>query len=634
MRAALLTALLLTTTALAAPPVASPLPPPLPSPQDQPYPGVIDLQVGVDPAHHVFDITETIPAPAGPLTLLYPRWIPGTHSPENNIAALAGLTLQAGQTELAWQRDTVDVSAFHVTNPTAGTITAHFQYLSPPTSQEGAVVLTDRIALLQFWHTVLYPAGYYVRDIPVRAHFNLPKDWNFGTALETDNTKAGVVTFKTVPLDVLIDSPIYAGRYFARFDLAPGGKIPVHLDAVADTPDDLAITPADLAAHRAMVTQEERNFASSHYDHFDLLFAVSDETQSGLEHHRSSENGVSATYFTEPDKAILPHTFLTPHEYAHSWDGKFRRPANLWSPDYNVVPERGSLLWVYEGQTQYWGEVIAARAGLQTAQQFHDYLASIGARYQAEAGRAWRPLQDTTNDPVINQRRPLAWRGYERAEDYYEEGALIWLDADTLIRSKTAGHASLTSFAQKFFGVEDGNYSELTYGFDDVTTTLNAVLPNDWASFLRARLDTHPATTLLDGITRAGWRVVFTDKESDLEKSIAARRHGASFAYSLGLSLNSKGVVQNVDWGGPAYQAGLSAGVTIAAVNGQVLEGPDLLAKAIKIAKADAAPIDLLIEDGKFYRTVRIDYHGGLRYPHLERIAGTPDFLAEIIKPL
>lgn len=614
---------------------AAPLPPPMPAPQDKPYPGTIGLHVSLDPAHHVFDITETLPVSPGPLILFYPRWIPGTHSPENNLSALAGLTITAGGAEIPWLRDTVDVSAFHLTVPQgAATLTVHFQYLSPPAAREGAVVMTDRIALLQFWHDVLYPAGYYVRNIPVQATLDLPENWQFGTALETDSTSGNQVRFKPVPLDVLIDSPIYAGRYFARWDLAPGATPPVHMDAVADAPEDLAITPPDLAAHRAMVAQEERNFASSHYNHFDILVAVSDETSSGLEHHRSSENGVDSTYFTDPAHAIWDHTNLMPHEYAHSWNGKFRRPADLWSPDYNVIPERGSLLWVYEGQTQYWGEVIAARAGLQTAAQFRDYLALVGASLQAQAGRDWRNLQDTTNDPILNERRPLAWPNYERGEDYYNEGAMMWLDADTLIRQKTAGHASLTSFAQKFFGVENGNYSELTYKFGDVTSTLNALYPMDWASFIRARLDSHPNAALLDGVTRAGWRLVFTDQPNALEKSTSARRHGSSFAYSLGLSLAQDGTVQTVAWGSSAYKAGLSQGVTIVAVNGEQLNGPDTLSAAIKSAKTGKDPIELLVRDGKHFRTARIDYHDGLRYPHLERIAGAPDLLADILAPL
>ena len=614
---------------------AAVLPPAVGAPRDVPYAGMIALRVTPDLDHHVFNVAETLPVRGGgPLTLLYPKWIPGTHSPEGAIAAMAGLTITADGAPVPWTRDTVNVYAFHVDVPAhAGSLKLSFQYLSPVTSREGAVVMTDRIALLQWWQEVLYPAGYYARGITVRPAFDLPAGWQYGSALEEQSRGGGTVTFKPVTLDVLVDSPLYAGLYFARWDLAPGAKTPVHMDAVADAPEDLAIKPEDLQAHRNVVTQSALNYASQHYDHFDFLVAMSDETSSGLEHHRSSENGVPTTYFTDPKKDIFSRTYLMPHEYSHSWDGKFRRPADLWSPDFNIVPERGSLLWVYEGQTQYWGEVIAARAGLQTAQQFRDYLASTGAELQAQAGRNWRDLQDTTNDPVINQRRPLSWRDWSRAEDYYMEGALMWLDADTLIREKTNNAASLTTFAQKFFGIDDGSYKEATYTFDDVVGTLNAVYPYDWAGFLRTRLDTHPNTALLDGIERSGWRLVFTDKESDLSKAGSALRKVHSFRFSLGLIAAGDGAVRAVSWGGPAYQAGLSAGVSIVAVNGTDFDA-DTLSDAIKKAQTTRAPIELLIHNGKHYRTVAIPYYDGLRYPHLERIAGVPDRLSDIIAPL
>jgi predicted metalloprotease with PDZ domain len=606
------------------------LPPAIPAPQDRPYPGTIALHVTPDVSHHVFNVAETLPvAGAGPMTLLFPKWIPGTHGPEGSIAAMAGLTITANGAPVAWVRDTVTIEAFHVVVPWGvSSLDLSFQYLSPPTNREGSVVLTDRIALVQWWNLVLYPAGYYARDLSVQASLALPAGWRFGSALESSGDTAN---FKPVPLDVLIDSPVYAGKYFARFDLAPGAKVPVHLDAVADAPEDLVMSPADLRAHSNVVTQASRNFASQHYNHFDFLVAVSDETSfSGLEHHRSSENGVESTYFTDPKKGMFWRTYLLPHEYSHSWDGKFRRPADLFSPDYNIIPERGSLLWMYEGQTEYWGEVISARAGLETAEQFRDFMALSAADLQAQAGRVWRNMQDTTNDPVINSRRPLAWRDWSRAEDYYNEGMLMWLDADTLIREKTGGHASLTNFAQNFFGIDDGDYGEVTYEFDDVVAALNRVYPYDWSAFLRARLDQHPNTALLDGITRAGWKLVFTDKNSGLGASAEAARKGKSFAYSLGLNLGADATLRSVAWGGPAYKAGLSEGVKLVAVNGLALDGADTLIDAVK-AKA---PVDLLVQDGKRFRTVHIDYSGGLRYPHLERIAGTPDRLADILAPL
>lgn len=615
--------------------VAAPLPPALPMPQDRHFPGTLTVSVTPDPAHHVFEVAETIPVAPGPLTLLYPKWIPGTHAPEGAIAALAGLRITADGRDIEWQRDTVDVYAFHLTVPAGVTrLALSFQYLSPPTAREGDVVLTGRIAILHWWQTVLYPAGYDGRDIQVAAALTLPAQWQFGTALPVGRRDGATSYFAPAPLDMLVDSPVYAGRYFARYDLAPQARVPVHLDVVADAPQDLAIKDPDLVAHRALVTQAARNFASQHYDHFDFLLSLSDEIGwRGLEHHRSSENGQDPDYFTDPAKSALWRDLL-PHEYTHSWDGKFRRPSDLFSPDFNAIPERGSLLWVYEGQTEYWGRVLTARAGLESPPQFRDFLALEAASLQASAGRGWRNVQDTTDDPVINERRPLAWPSWSRAEDYYMEGMLIWLDADTLIRQKTGNRKSLTDFAQAFFGAYDGSFAEYTYGFGDVVAALNAVMPCDWAGFLRQRLDSHPNTALLDGITRAGWRLMFTDSESELEKNAESVSKSHGFGWSLGLSLGQGGLVSSVRWDGPAFRAGLSRGVTIVAVNGVALDGAETLAAAITQARRTQAPITLLVRDGRQYRSVAIDYHGGLRYPHLEPIPGAPDLLGDILRPL
>jgi predicted metalloprotease with PDZ domain len=620
------------------PPVAaSALPPAVIPPRDTPYPGIIDLQVdATDLAHHVFTATETLPVTGpGPLTLLYPKWIPGTHSPTGPIAALAGLSITAGGKPVAWQRDTVDPYAFHLSVPDGvKSLTLEFQYLSPPSSREGDVLMSGRILILQWNQEILYPAGFYVRDIAVHPHVVLPAGWQFGTALTLQDRAGETANFAPVPMDVLLDSPLYAGRNFARFDLAPGANTQVHLDVVADEAEDLGITPAELQAHRNLVAQAAKNFASQHYDHFDFLLSLSDEiTWRGLEHHRSSENGQDRDYFTTPGRVLIWRDLL-PHEYTHSWDGKFRRPADLWSPDYTIIPERGSLLWVYEGQTEYWGQVLAARAGLTTPEQFRDLLALVASELQSSAGRDWRPLQDTTNDPVINERRPQAWPSWSLSENYYFEGLMIWLEADALIRQQTGNAKSLTSFAQQFFGIDNGNYSEVTYGFDDIVTGLNATTPYDWRSFLRRRLDSHPNTDLLDGLTRAGWRLVYTDTESSMQKSLDAERKGVDFANSAGFFLAENGTLQSVPWGSPAFRAGLSRGVKLLAVNGLAVDSPATLAEAITRAKSDAAPLKLLVLDGKYYRTVTIDVHTGLRYPHLERIPGTPDLLAAIITPL
>jgi predicted metalloprotease with PDZ domain len=466
----------------------------------------------------------------------------------------------------------------------------------------------------------------------VEASVRLPQGWQFGTALEPASTASGVTTFKPVPFETLIDSPMFAGRYFSRLDLDPGAAQPTHLDVVADRADLLEIKPEQLEAHRALVRQAYKLYGSHHYDHYDLLLAVTDHMSGiGLEHHRSSENATVPNYFVDWDR--LPDTrALLPHEFTHSWNGKFRRPADLWTPNYNV-PMRGSLLWVYEGQTQYWGFVLAARSGLHSKQQALDALASTAAAYDRRIGREWRALQDTTNDPVAALRRPLAWLSWERSEDYYSEGQLVWLDVDTLIRERSANRRSLDDFARTFFGMNDGSYVPVTYTFEDVVKALNAVEPYDWAAFLRARLDGHGPGAPLDGLARGGYKLVYTDTPSDYFRASEVRRQVTDLTYSLGMVLARDGRLTDVLWEGPAYKVGLVVGTQVVAVNGTAFDA-DRLKAAIRNAKqADAAPIELLVRNSDRYRTVRVDYHDGLHYPRLERDAATPARLDQIFAP-
>ncbi len=614
-----------------------PQPPPIVTPQDRPYPGQIELAVdATDLEHHVFHVTETVPVPSGEkLTLMFPKFIPGDHGPTGPLPDLAGLVIHVNGRAVSWVRDTVDVYAFHIAAPAGATsVQVRFDYLSPPEEKEGRVVTTPNMLDVQWNPEILYPAGYFTRDIPVHASVTLPTAWQYGTALETESAQGAQVTFKPVTVNVLLDSPLYAGRYFKRVDLDPHGAAPVHLDVVADRPGDLEISPEDLQAHRNLVQQAYRNFGSHHYNHYDFLLSLSDEMgDEGLEHHRSSENGVDRAYFTDIEKSA-PDRDLLPHEYTHSWNGKFRRPADLWSPDFNVLPERDSLLWVYEGQTQYWGQVLAARSGILKAEQVRDLIALEAAEMEATPGRTWRNLQDTTNDPLINLRRPQAWHSWSREEDYYLEGLLIWLDADTLIREKSNGAKSLSDFARVFFGVNDGSWVTDTYTFDDVVAALNSVQPYDWAGFLRSRLDGHGPGAPLDGLARGGWKLVFNDEISPMEKARQKARKGADFTWSLGLAVNEDGDVSSVYWGGPAYHAGVAKGVKVIAVNGLVYDDPMDLSDEIKAATTSKAPIELLLRDGAHIHSVKVDYHGGLRYPHLERVPGTPDRLGEILAPL
>jgi len=620
---------------------ATEIPPPVLQTYLQHYPGTIELAVdATNIRQKIFSVHERIPVKAGKLTLLYPEWLPGTHAPEGKPVQLGGLILRANGQRLEWRRDPLNVYAYHVEVPAGATaLEADFQFLSAVEGSEGAVLVTPDMLAVHWEAMLLYPAGYYAHGIAVKANLTLPSGWQFGSALEQvgqGGQNGGRVDFKATDLETLIDSPLYAGRYFKRYDLDPGAvaahRPPVFLDVVADEPDGLEAKPERLEMHRAVVSQAYKLFGSQHYDHYDFLMAASDSFGfAGLEHHQSGEYGVAANYFAAWDEALDWRASLVPHEYVHSWDGKFRRPSGMRPANYNE-PMNDTLLWLYEGQTDYWGFVLAARSGLLTAAQVREGFAYLGAVQQHRVGRQWRAMQDTVNDPVINSRAPLGWASWQRAEDYYDDGMLMWLDADTKIRELSGDKRSLNDFARAFFGVGNGSHEPLTYTFEDVVKALNAVQPYDWAGFLRARLDGHESAPL-DGFARAGWKLVYTEEPTEYFKSVEARRKGSDFSYSLGFAVNDSGRLMSVQWDGLAFQAGLVKGATLVAVDGHPYKAA-LLKQAVRAAKGGKQAIELLFKQDELYRTVKFDYHEGLKYPRLERIEGTPDRMEGILGAL
>jgi predicted metalloprotease with PDZ domain len=609
---------------------------PLPVPADKPYPGVIALVVdATDTDHRVLHMKETLPVQkAGDMILVYPKWLPGNHSTTGPISNFTGLTVQANGQTLAWRRDPVEMYAFHVTVPEgAATLDISYDVITPFDPRDGRVVMTSALLDLQWNMTALYPAGYFSRQIPYSVRLSLPPGWKYATALETAKASAEAIDFKITDLDTLVDSPLYAGAYAAQFDLDPGGPAPVRLNVFADKVDALNARLDQISAHRNLVKEAYKLYGSRHFDHYDFLLSLSEQLSPiGLEHHRSSEDGVPLGYFSDWEK-LFEDRDLLPHEFTHSWNGKFRRPADLWTPTYDT-PMRDSLLWVYEGQTEYWGEVLAARSGLKTRQQSLDSFAAYAALYDNRTGRRWRPLQDTTNDPIISYRGARIWPNWQRTTDYYREGAMIWLDVDTQIREMSKGQKSLDDFARSFFGVGNGEWTPRTYVFDDVVKALNAISPYDWASFLRTRLDRSGpgAGAPMDGLVRGGYRLVYGETPTDSFRLDEARHKACDLSYSLGFSLDQKGQVRDVIWEGVAFKAGIAPGATVLAVNGVAFD-PDGLKEAVRAAKSTTMPIELIVRSGEQYRILKIDYHGGLRYPRLERDPSIPARLDDILAP-
>ena len=638
MRRLLLVSTLLSSAALAQVPAGNSAPQPvpfvdtIPAAQDKPYPGVIRLDVdATDTERGIFLVKETIPvAKTGDVALLFPKWLPGNHAPRGEIEKLAGLVVRANGRVLPWTRDPVDAHAFHVDVPAgAKALDVEFQFLSATKADQGRIVATPTMISLQPNSVSLYPAGYYTRQIPVQMNVKFPAGWTAAGAIPSRVTQgAGGATYayQQANYEVLVDSPILAGRYGKTWALSPR----VNLNVFADDPKELAATPEQIAAHQRLVDQSVKLFGAQHYDKYEFLLSITDQLGSiGLEHHRSSENGVNPGYFIDWENSVTRRNLL-PHEFTHSWDGKFRRGADLWTPDFRT-PMRDSLLWVYEGQTQFWGYVLQARSGIVSKQDTLDAYAGILASYDASKGRQWRPLVDTTNDPIISARRPKGWSSWQRSEDYYNEGLMVWMEVDAMVRQKSGGTKSIDDFARAFFGLKDGDYGEVTYTFADVAATLNGIVPYDWAGFLTQRLTETGKPAPIGGFAANGYKLVYTDAPTGYFTK-GEKTRGTDTSYSLGLVVNKDAAVTSTIWGSPAFDAKIDVGSTIVGVGGEAYTG-DRLKAAIVAAKGSKEPIRLLVKNGDRLRDVAIDYHGGPRYPRLEKVGAGDGGLDRLLAP-
>lgn len=589
----------------------------------------------------IFSVRQSIPVAPGPLKLWYPQWLPGNHAPRGPIDSLAGLLISTtldGQTQrLEWQRDPLDVYAFNLVVPAGATqLDVRFQVLTPATREQGRVVVTPEIVGLQWNTVVLYPASRSIANTRVQASITLPPDWDAATALSELTRSGDLISYDPVPLETLVDSPVFAGKYFRKVTLGDFTGAKVRLNVVGDTAAAVLASTPQLTAHAKLVSEAQALFGARHFDRYEFLLALSEHFSGiGLEHHRSSENAVSAEYFSEWDKKQAERSLL-PHELVHSWVGKFRRPAGQMVPHFNT-PLQNELLWVYEGQTQFWGQILASRSGLWSQPFTRESIAYLAANLDVNrAGRESRSLQDTVYQPIITARRPLSYVSQQRTEDYYNEGLLLWLEVDGLLRELTGEARGMDDFARAFFGaqpgLDDDSHAALGFRLEEVVAALQALAPYDWAGLLRARLDGHGPGAPLQGLAKAGWKLAYTDKPTEFVKGLEERSKNTDFLFSLGLSLSKEAQLVEVVWGSPSFKAGLGRGDTLIAVDG-VAYKPERLRAAIKRAQGDQKPIELLLKNLDHYRTVPVSYTEGLRYPTLVRVDASKDRLTPMLSP-
>jgi predicted metalloprotease with PDZ domain len=576
-----------------------------------------------------------IPVTPGPLTLYYPEWIPGEHMPDGPIIEVAGMKFSGAGKTIPWRRDLVEMFSIHLTIPAGVTsLIADFDFLlsAPATGYSAGASATNSLALLSWNQVLLYPKGFNIHDVTFTPSLKLPDGWKYGTALPGAKRNGDMIDFSPVALNTLVDSPVIAGKYFREIELTPGQNPAHFMDIAADSESALAMSPDTQTHFHQLVAEAGALFGSRHYRDYHFLLTLSDDVAHfGLEHHESSDDRTPERSLID-DAELIVFAGLLPHEFVHSWNGKYRRPEGLATADYQQ-PMKDDLLWVYEGLTEYLGSVLTVRSGLLTKDQGMDELAELVATYENRPGRDWRPLQDTADAAPFLYNATEDWSNWRRGTDFYEEGELLWLDVDETLRGLTKDQKSMNDFCRIFHGGPGGAPALKTYTFEDVVATLNSLAPYDWAGFLRARLDGTSTKTPIEAVENGGWKLVYTEESNATEEIQSMLEKRLNLTFTVGMVISDDGTVGDVIHGAPAYNAGIGPGMKIIAVNGKQYS-PDEMRQAVAESKSPTAPIQLIVANGAQFQTRSIDYHGGLRCPHLVRDASRPNYLGEILKPM
>jgi predicted metalloprotease with PDZ domain len=596
----------------------------------------LELQVDArDVTRGIQHVHLALPVHAGPLTLAYPKWIPGEHKPSGPITQLTNLHLTTGGKPLIWRRDSLDAFLFHVNVPSgASVLDVEFDYFSPPKSFGSGFgqtpSTTPHLLIVEFNQLVLYPADMAAQAVEVKAQILIPSDWRFDEALPPEHVDGGAISLPLVSLSTLVDSPLLAGEYFRTVPLAEGAGN-ARISIAGDAADDLAVSDTVIAGLHKLVAEATTLFGPGHYRQYVWLLALSDILgHDGLEHSESSDVREVQALLTNSDNAINWRLF--PHEYVHSWNGKYRRPAGLATPNYQQ-PMVDDLLWVYEGLTRFYGDlVLTARSGLATGDQTRDYLAYVAALMDRDRpGREWRSVGDTAIAVPAYADAPGEWTTIRRGSDYYSEMMLVWLEADMMIRRSTSGKRSLDDFCRSFFGGPERFPATRPYSRSDVIEALHDVAALDWGAFFSSRVDSVAPRAPLGGILAAGWTLGYDDTPNSFLQAIEKTTASNNLSLSLGIWSKPDGTVLDTVAGSPAFEARIAPAMQVMAINGHrwsAVAARDAIVRAEKISE----PLELIVASGDVVRTVRLQYRGGLRNPHLTRDSSRPDLLSELLR--
>lgn len=600
-----------------------------------PAPHIMLAVDATDAPRKIFHAQLTIPSSPGTLTLYYPEWIPGEHAPSGPIADLAGLKFTGNGQLLKWRRSLEDNWTVNVEVP-AGVqqVNASLDYLSKAGPDQAlfsaGASATEKLTLISWNQVLLYPKGWTADQITYSASVRLPSGWKFGTPLPVASQSGGEVHFSPVSLYTLVDSPVLAGEFLKVVPLNEGQSPPVELDVAADSAAALDVPQEVWDHYKNVVKQATTLFGATHYRAYHFLYSLSDQVAHfGLEHHESNDSRSDERSLVDPDLRMLTASLLT-HEYTHSWNGKYRRPADLTTSDYQQTMQT-DLLWVYEGLTEYIGDLLAARSGLWTPDQYRDALGDTAAALDHRPGRTWRNLQDTADAAPILYYVPHQWDSWRRNVDFYPEGELDWLWADTIIRQQSGGKKSIDDFCHLFHGAPSTPPMVKTYTFDDLMNALNQVVPYDWRGFWTERLTNHGPGGPLTGIENSGWKIVYDSTRSPMARAMEERLNVIDAAYSIGLLAKEDGSIIDTIEGMDAAHAGIGPGMKVVAVNGRAFT-PQVLRDALAEGKTSSEPLQLIVENSTYFRTFNLNYHGGEKYPHLVREESKPDVLSDIIR--